>query len=316
LLANRKRSSATALRIQTEDALKHLFHQEQDNQTTTLSALAAALDIQATSALHTVERMQETGLVTMADGRTLLTEEGRRYALQIIRAHRLWERYLADETGVKPEEWHRRAERHEHRITPDEADNLAERLGNPRFDPHGDPIPTAEGEVPSDLTEALSKLTVGDRAVVVHVEDEPDVVYAQLVASGIHPGSSIRVDARTDERIVLEVDGHEVALAPIVASNVSIRRIEVSEVTLEEVGGTLSQLEAGDVGEVVHISPACRGIERRRIMDLGIVPGTRVAFERNGLTGGLTAFNVRGTVVALRQEQTDMISVNRIEEAS
>ena len=105
------------------------------------------MEISSSAAVPLVGRMQELGLARVADGRVLLTEEGRRYALEVIRAHRLWERYLADETGVDPLEWHERAERKEHKLTREDADALARRLGNPRFDPHGDPIPTADGSV-------------------------------------------------------------------------------------------------------------------------------------------------------------------------
>jgi len=78
-----------------------------------------------------------------------LTSDGRSYALRIIRVHRLWEKYLADETSVSENEWHQKAEEVEHLITPEQADTLAAQIGNPVFDPHGDPIPSASGLLPS-----------------------------------------------------------------------------------------------------------------------------------------------------------------------
>ncbi|MBK9229766.1 MAG: hypothetical protein IPO15_02505 [Anaerolineae bacterium] len=65
----------------------------------------------------------------------------------MVRAHRLWERYLADETGYQPLAWHELADQMEHRLTPAAANALAATLGNPTYDPHGDPIPSAEGDV-------------------------------------------------------------------------------------------------------------------------------------------------------------------------
>jgi len=229
----------------------------------------------------------------------------------VVRAHRLWERYLADETGVDPVEWHEQAEKHEHQLTHDDANALAERLGNPRFDPHGDPIPGADGSVAADLMEPLTALEPGARARVTHLEDEPPVVFAQIVALGIYVGMEVRMQARSEERIVFEADGRRVVLAPVMASNISIRRLDPGE-TLPEAAATLAALEPGQSADVVRVSPACIGLERRRLMDLGIVPGTRVSYERRGLTGGLSAYRVRGTVVALREEQARMIGVTNV----
>lgn len=312
--ARGRRGRELARRIVLEDALKHVYNHDAAGRTSTLESLAGALEISSVSAVSLVNRMQEVGFAKIADGRIVLTDEGRRYALDVIRAHRLWERYLADETGVDPLEWHERAEHKEHKMTREEADALAARLGDPRFDPHGDPIPTADGAVYGEDVVPLTSLEPGARAVVAHVEDEPHVVYAQLVALGVYPGMEIRIDSKTEQRIAVDGDGRRFLLAPLVAQNVSIRRLEgdapeTAEVTMD----TLASLDAGESADVVRLSAACRGLERRRLMDLGIVPGTRVGLERRGLTGGLSAYRVRGTVIGLREEQARMIGVTHRE---
>lgn len=299
-------------RIELEDALKRLYNDENAGEAATPSDFGDRLGISPRAAQALGERMRGAGLVTTVDGRLLLTEKGRKYALHVIRAHRLWERHLADETGVHPLKWHVEADRREHALTAEQMDALAERLGNPHFDPHGDPIPTAEGIVPQETTVTLPSLDVGDDARVVHIEDEPQVVYEQLVASDVYPGMELRVDVKTEDRIVIETDGRRLVFAPVVAGNVSVQQITGRKIETErEPLETLSDLKQGEVGEVVRISPTCRGVERRRLMDLGIVPGTSVAYERQAFTGGLTAYRVRGTVVALREKQTDMISIHR-----
>ena len=312
-LARGRRGRQLARRVVLEDALKHVYNHDAAGRTSTLESLAGALEISASNAVSLVSRMQEVGLARVADGRILLTDDGRRYALDVIRAHRLWERYLADETGVDPLEWHERAERKEHKMTREEADALAARLGNPRFDPHGDPIPTAEGAIYDEDVVRLTSLEPGARAVVTHVEDEPHVVYAQLVALGVCPGMEIRVDSKTEQRIAVDGDGRRFLLAPLVAENVSIRRLDDAPEPAAGTMETLASLSAGEFAEVVRLSPACRGLERRRLMDLGVVPGTRVGLERRGLTGGLSAYRVRGTVIGLREEQARMIGVTRRE---
>ena len=310
----RRRGLRLARRTLLEDALKHVHNHEGDGGST-LESLAGILEISPSKAVALVERMGEMGLARFVDGRILLTEEGRRYAVDVIRAHRLWERHLADETGVDPVEWHQRAERKEHRLTRAQTDALAERLGHPRFDPHGDPIPTADGAIYDEEVAPLASLDAGDRALVAHVEDEPQVVYAQLVALGVCPGMEIRVEARGEHGFEIESDGRRFALSPMVAQNVSIRRIE-RDAPVEAATATLASLRAGESAVVVRLSPACRGLERRRLMDLGVVAGTSIALERRGLTGGLSAYRVRGTIIGLREEQARMIVVERERDAA
>jgi DtxR family Mn-dependent transcriptional regulator len=201
-------------------------------------------------------------------------------------------------------------------MSAEDANALAERLGNPRFDPHGDPIPTEDGAVEEEPGVSLASLERGERATVMHLEDEPPVVYAQLVALGMWVGMDVRMEARNDERVVFEGDGRRLVLAPLMAENVSVRRLEAHELPVrEEAAETLATLQPGDSADVIRVSAACRGLERRRLMDLGIVAGTRVTFERRGLTGGLSAYRVRGALIALREEQAAMIAVANVEHA-
>jgi DtxR family transcriptional regulator, Mn-dependent transcriptional regulator len=316
LFAQRRRGRRLASRVALEDALKHIYGHEARGNTCTLSSVAGGLEISTSRALSLVDRMQHGQLVRVSDGRILLTDDGRRYALEVVRAHRLWERYLADETGVDPLEWHERAERREHTLTPEDANALSERLGNPLFDPHGDPIPTADGSVEVETTATLASLEPGEHAVVTHLEDEPPVVFAQLIALGMYVGMELNMDARTSQRIVFGADGRRIVLAPLLAENVSVRRLAAEETRSgSDAAATLASLQPGDAADVVRVSPACRGIERRRLMDLGIVAGTRVSLERRGLTGGLSAYRVRSTLIALREEQAAMIGIANIERA-
>ena len=85
-----------------------------------------------------------------------LSDTGRAYALRVLRTHRLLERFLADRTGTRPAEWHLQAERREHQLSLDETERLARRMGHPLYDPHGDPIPTATGELPEARGTPLS----------------------------------------------------------------------------------------------------------------------------------------------------------------
>jgi DtxR family Mn-dependent transcriptional regulator len=300
-------------RVQTEDALKHLYDCEYHKHPCTLQSISGALGLSGNRAVRLLAQLEQLGLARAEAGRYLLTADGRGYALRVIRIHRLWEKYLADETGLDASEWHAKAEIQEHRTTPEEAEALAARMGFPRYDPHGDPIPTASGEIAPPRGCPVTDLAAGSSAEVVHVEDEPAAVYAQLVAEGLQQGSRIRVLESTPQRIRLESDGDEHLLAPVVAANLSV--VELAEEELP--AGTverLSSLSLGESATVTGISAACRGPERRRMLDLGLVPGTVVAAEMKSPAGDPTAYRVRGAMIALRRSQAELIHVERATE--
>ena len=306
------RASKATERARIEDALKHLFDYEYRRQVGTLQSLSGALAISGNQAAELLESLEKQGLVTSGEGGYLLTGEGRRHALQVIRIHRLWERYFSDETGLEPQAWHQEAELLEHTTTPAEAEALAARMGNPPFDPHGDPIPTASGEMPPQQGRSLSELPVGELAEIVHIEDEPEAVYAQLLAEGLHPGMRVRVSESTPRRIRFEANAEEVVLAPVLAANLTVAPLP-KEVEMPGPFERLSDLALGQQARVVAIAPTLRAPERRRMLDLGLVPGTVVEVELRSPSGDPTGYRIRGAVIALRQDQADQIQIERLD---
>ncbi|MFV1966792.1 MAG: iron dependent repressor, metal binding and dimerization domain protein [Pirellulaceae bacterium] len=301
-------------RALVEDALKHLHDYEYRDQPASVESLAGVLAISVDRATQLVEDLESMGLVGSPHGSPQLTSEGRQYALRMIRIHRLWEQYLAERTGISEREWHGVADYHEHRITTDEANALSASMGHPRFDPHGDPIPTADGEVPPVRGQPLSTLSGGDLGLIVHVEDEPAAVYEQLLAQGLSRGMRLLVTEKTARRICVEVDGHEHVLAPVVAANLTIERLPKAAVS-DSASRRLSDLVLGEEATVLGILPACRGPQRRRLLDLGLIPGTPVAAELSSPGGEPTAYRIRGALIALRKEQTALIRVRTHEPA-
>lgn len=300
-------------RVLTEDALKFIHKAEMHGERPTLAAIAGTLHISQNDTAVLLTHMQTEQLLTMQEGQIQLTPPGREAALHIIRAHRLWERHLAEETGYDEVEWHGRAELIEHQLTPAEVEALAERLGHPTHDPHGDPIPTASGEIVAHGGKALTLLPLDTPARIVHLEDEPELVYAQLAAEGLHPGMVVRVVEVSPERIRFWANGNEHWLAPIMAANISV--VETETAVLSEpvpVGEPLTTLKPGETGEVIAISPACRGAERRRFMDLGILRGAKITAGFRSPSGDPVAYQIRGATIALRREQAALISVNRV----
>lgn len=306
-------------RVAMEDALKHLYKSERRGAEASMAGIAGALGSSQQAAARVLEQLRDAGLVA-ADRPLDLTDEGRSYALRIIRTHRLWERYLADRTGIEARDWHASAEEREHWLSDDEVEALAARLGHPRYDPHGDPIPTASGEIPAPRGVALSRLDEGEVARVTHLEDEPAALYERLLAAGLAPNMTLRLARRDGARLTLEVDGRSIELDSVAANNVTVERVGAGRAA-EHAGDhaepvpptTLADLRPGETAEVLGLAPACQGIQRRRLLDLGVVPGTHVTAELWSLGDGPVAYLVRGALIALRREQQRWVRVRRID---
>lgn len=296
-------------RVRREDALKHILKSEVGGRPASFESLAGILQIPRGAVARLLEDLEQRNLVTHAEGRLRLSSDGRELALHVIRAHRLWESYLAEETGVAESEWHRRAERQEHLLTPEEIDALSARLGHPVRDPHGDSIPALVEDLKPDGGLTLGAVAESTPVVISHIEDEPESVYAQISAQGLRVGMKACVIEKALHRIRFWADGHEHVLAPMLANNISVAPLpefEPSNLFEEEY---LAGLEVGAHAQVLGLSPACRGPERRRLLDLGFVPGTAVEVEMVSPAGDPTAYRVRGTVVALRREQAGLIRI-------
>ncbi len=301
---------AAARRERVEDTLKHLFGLELEGRRPSLSSVAGALGLGQDAAAALLAEMADAGSVDLSEGRIRLSPGGRDWALRVLRAHRLWERYLAERTGYGEQDWHRLAERAEHRLSPQAADDLALSLGNPSHDPHGDPIPTADGALSPDGGQALSTLRAGERARIVHLEDEPPAIYGQLVAEGLHPGLQLQVLESTAERVRFWAGDAELLLSPLLAGHVHVLVLEPAAAPeAETLGQPLSQLGAGQSATILGLSPALRGAERRRLLDLGFLPGTRLEVELQSPAGDPTAYRLRGSLIALRRDQARHVRV-------
>jgi len=304
-------------RVLMEDALKHIQRCERHGDTPSLQSIAGALDISVNQAAKIAEKLQSMELIIIENGEFLLTPAGRDYALRIIRAHRLWEEYLAEHTGFDESEWHDQAEEYEHLLSPEEAKDLAQQLGNPVYDPHGDPIPSSTGEFKHHPGKPLTSMDLETPLRIVHIEDEPEEIYAQLVAEGLSPGMFARITEKTPQRLRFWIGDEEHVLAPIVAANISVVPLPEEKTEQVQPGAPLNTLNHGEKGRVVALSPRLRGADRRRMMDLGILPGTMIDVEMTSPSGDPTAYKVRGALIALRIEQAKLIQVeSEVEELS
>ncbi len=292
--------NASKTRVLVEDALKHLYDYEYKGMSATLGSLAGTLSISTKKAGKVIEKLIEMGLLTYKGEKIELTPEGRIYALKIVRIHRLWERYLAEETSVPTTQWHQEAEIREHELSDEEVEELAARLGHPLVDPHGDPIPTASGEMPEKIGLSLTDLEEGEYCKVIHVEDEPQEVYEQISAYNILPGIQIRIIKKDAKRIIFDAEGQEVMLALRFAKNINVIRLSPEQIVKEKFK-TLSELDLEEEAEIIGISKSLIGQQRRRLLDFGFVPGSKIKAILRSAGGDPTAYLIRDTTVALRK---------------
>ena len=307
LIARMRKQGERSRKVLLEDALKQIYDCEHKGTTCTVKHIAGAIGGTQNDAAKIITVLQGKNLATVRREYVYLTDEGREYALRIIRSHRLWERYLADETAVKETEWHTLAERKEHQLTRRQVNQLAAQLGHPTYDPHGDPIPTEFGNSPHIAGKPLSEFAEGERGEILHVEDEPEATYAELVRYGLKPGLIIKVVEKSDEHIVIGVNELQITLTPMMAANLTVEPFRELRTPEDTDHKTLSDLNLGESGIVKQLSPECRGMQRRRLMDLGLLPGTPVTAEMKSPAGEPTAYSIRGATIALRSDQANLV---------
>jgi DtxR family Mn-dependent transcriptional regulator len=191
----------TAAKLNTsvvEDYVKVIYsHTEWQESPVTPSELAAKLGLAASSVTEMVKKLAASGLVSHVPyGAITLTEEGRMLALRMLRRHRLIETWLVDSFGYGWDEVHDEAEVLEHAVSDRLLEAIAEQLGHPVRDPHGDPIPSADGQVVRPDAAQLAFATDGSRGRVVRISDRDPMLLRYLEAEGIRLDSSVEVIER------------------------------------------------------------------------------------------------------------------------
>ena len=178
-----------------EDYAKAIYVLEtRGSEPVSTTALAGRLNVTAGSVSAMIKKLAELHLVTHTPYRGVrLTDEGRRTALEVIRHHRLLELFLAEVLEVPWDRVHQEAEVLEHVLSSELEQIIAEKLGNPTHDPHGDPIPSAEFEIEEAETRSLADLQAGDAGVFVRVSDSDPEMLRYLGDRGVTPGSSLEV---------------------------------------------------------------------------------------------------------------------------
>ena len=180
-----------------QDYAKAIYSLEQrceEGAAVSTNALAERLGVSAASASSMVKKLDGLGIVEHVPYRGVaLTEHGMNVALEVLRHHRLLERFLVEELGVPWDRVHDEAEVLEHVLSEELEELIAAKLGHPTIDPHGDPIPTADLKIVEQPTVSMDGLEVGQTGRLVRVSDSDPEMLRYLGARGITPGDSFEI---------------------------------------------------------------------------------------------------------------------------
>jgi len=172
------------------------------------TAIAEEINVNAASVVDMIKKLKEKQLIVYDKKLgASLSDNGRKIAIDIVRKHRLWEVFLLDKLGYSWDVVHEIAEQLEHIKHEELADRLDRFLGNPEYDPHGDPIPNAKGEVPSVANTLLSEIEIGQTCQLAAIKDTSTLFLQYLEQLSISIGTRIKVLEKIpfDNSIIVQI---------------------------------------------------------------------------------------------------------------
>lgn len=177
-----------------EDYLKAIYVLQSEGEATTTTNIANALDVSSASVTNMLKRLAKMNLLEYESYKgAKLTSAGNKIALEILRHHRLLELYLKEVMGYSWDEVHDEAEKLEHHISEQFEDRIAELLNHPTHDPHGDPIPSKDGVMPTMAQLSISDAKENTAYIIGRVKDQDPELLRYLEKIGVLPGSKIEV---------------------------------------------------------------------------------------------------------------------------
>ncbi|MDD5258851.1 MAG: metal-dependent transcriptional regulator [bacterium] len=212
-----------------EDYLETIFHLESEERTPTTQEIARHLKISSASVSENLKKLAKDDLVKHSPYKGVtLTPKGRNIALDVVRRHRLAERFLVDKLGLKWEKVHEEAHKIEHGISRVVGNKLYEVLGKPKTCPHGNPLPDAKGHIKEELSYPLDTLQKNDKAKIVKITDEDPKLLCYLATLGLLPKMKIRIEEKApfDGPIMVKVGEATYALGKKIAESIWVRKYE------------------------------------------------------------------------------------------
>jgi DtxR family Mn-dependent transcriptional regulator len=200
----------------TEDYIKRIYTLQIAKGSATTSAIANALSVSDASANDMMKRLSEHGIVKYFPRKGVqLTKKGKSIALKLVRRHRLWEMFLHKFLGYAWDEIHDEAEQLEHVTSDALEERIDKALGYPTVDPHGDPIPTVEGELPNILYTTLDKCSINFSGMIIRVSDESPEALQYFKKAGLELNTKFEIIERItfDGSIIIKANNKIIALS-------------------------------------------------------------------------------------------------------
>lgn len=216
-----------AITSNREDYLETIYHLESENKVPTTNEIASHLKISHASVSENIKKLAANGLINHLPYKGVrLTAKGRKLAVDVVRRHRLSERFLTDKLGVKWEEVHTEAHKMEHGISKVVEDKMYKMLGKPKTCPHGNPVPDEKGRIKEEPSKPLVDFERDAKLSIVKITDEEPKLLCYLATLGLMPRTQIKVEQKApfNGPIMVRVGNAVYALGRKIAESIWVRK--------------------------------------------------------------------------------------------
>lgn len=206
-----------------EDYLEIIFHLESEGKIATTQEIAKHLDISPASVSENIKKLADKKLLIYLPYKGVkLSRKGKKIAIDIVRRHRLSERFLVDKLGVKWAEVHSEAHKLEHGISKIISNKLFKMLGRPKTCPHGNPVPNPDGKIIEERSQALSTFKINDEIKIIKITDEEPKLLCYLATLGLMPGISVKIEEKAPFKgpIIIKIGKSTYALGREIANSI------------------------------------------------------------------------------------------------
>jgi DtxR family transcriptional regulator, Mn-dependent transcriptional regulator len=213
---------------QIENYLKNIYKIQSNEGKVTTSSLSEKLQISPASVSEMIKKLAEEGTLTHTPYKGVeLTEQGKRFALRIIRRHRLWEMFLVEVLHFGWDEIDQEAERFEHIMSDRMEEKIDHVLGHPVIDPHGDPIPSRNGKIQCPMSFPLNDAKDGSKVKVLRVSDSNSEMLQYISSIGISLNKEILVKQKMnfDGSLVVKINNKEINISSTIAENIFVENV-------------------------------------------------------------------------------------------
>ncbi len=215
------------MRTSLEDYLKNIYSLQTTDGKVTNMILAEKMNISPAAVSDMISKISKSGYIKNTPYKGFeLTKKGEVIAINLVRKHRIWEVFLVKDLAYPWEKVHSEAENLEHASSDELISRLEAFLGNPKFDPHGHPIPDKNGKIPVSNLTCLSELKVGDKAVIRQVSDESSEVLQYLSKAGLKLNDKIEIIEKIsfDNSIQIKLKSKNIFLSEKLSKNIFITK--------------------------------------------------------------------------------------------